>query len=715
MGLNASSTPFLFSKEEKDLKIDKNYKTIALAGNPNVGKSTVFNALTGMHQHTGNWPGKTVSNARGVFKHKDEDFVLVDIPGTYSLNSSSKEEEVARDFICFAEPDCTVVVVDATCLERNLNLVLQVLEATTNVVVCVNLLDEAKKKDIIIDLDELSLQLGVPVVGTSARSGKGLDELKNKIYDVVFKKIKTFKIKLSYEEGIEKAINELENELNKIIDKNLNIRWLATKLLDFDKSFYNSLCEYLGFDLLNEQGLNKKINEIKEDLNSKNISSEGLRDSIVSSIFKRSEKIYNLCVSLKNKTYNNFDRKLDKILTSKSTGIPVMLLILGFIFWLTISGANYPSEVLANVLFNCKDYLESFLNFLHSPSWLTGLICDGLYKTVAWVVSVMLPPMAIFFPLFTIMEDSGYLPRVAFNLDGYFKKAGAHGKQSLTMCMGFGCNACGVMGCRIIDSARERLIAILTNSFVPCNGRFPTLIAITSMFFVGFVAFPFNSILGALFLVFVISMCTVMTLLVSKFLSKTFLKGIPSSFILELPPYRKPQIGKVIVRSIFDRTLFVLARALIVAAPAGLIIWFMSNISINNISILSYCSNFLDPFARLLGLDGVILLAFILGFPANEIVIPIILMAYLCTGSITDYTSLFELKNIFISHGWTLSTAICFIIFSLFHFPCGTTCLTIQKETGSFKWTALAFLLPLAVGIVLCFITSSIFSLINLV
>ncbi len=693
----------LESRKREKLLDAKKSKIIALAGNPNVGKSTVFNKLTGMKQHTGNWPGKTVSNARGKYYYKNKEFSLVDIPGTYSLNSTSKEEELARDFICFGKPDCTVVVVDATSLERNLNLVLQILEISSKVVVCVNLLDEAKKQKIEIDLDELSLQLGVPVVGTSARSGKGLEALKETIDAVISGEIKTFKVKTTYNEHIEKAINNLEEILNQIIlPQHLDRRWLSLKLLDSDEDFFETITKYLGANILSNTELSNRLNNLKS-------TDEQFKDGIVSGLFKRSKDICNLCIKSNKYHADSSQRKLDKLLTSKAIGIPFMLVILAFIFWITIVGANYPSEFLAKILFNGEDVISSLLFKIHSPAWLTSMICDGVYKTVAWVVSVMLPPMAIFFPLFTLMEDSGYLPRVAFNLDHFFKKSGAHGKQALTMCMGFGCNACGVMGCRIIDSTRERLIAILTNCFVPCNGKFPTLIAVISIFFVGQLTFPINSLFSCLLLLFTIVICVIMTMLISKILSKTLLKGMPSSFILELPPYRRPQIGKVIVRSIFDKTLFVLGRALIVAAPAGLIIWLMANMQINDISILKHCSNFLDPFAKIMGLDGVILLAFILGFPANEIVIPIILMSYLSTASISEYASLSELGNILTNNGWNLTTAICFMILVLFHFPCGTTCLTVKKETGSIKWTIVSFILPLIVGIILCVVANLIF------
>lgn len=709
MGLTNKSTGI--NVDSSKLKIDKvtpQDKVIALAGNPNVGKSTVFNELTGLNQHTGNWPGKTVTNAQGKYTYNNKNFILVDLPGTYSILSSSVEEEIARDFICFDSPDSIVVVTDATCLERNLNLVLQILEINQNVVVCVNLLDEARKKKMKIDLDELSLYLGVPVIGTSARSREGLDELIEAIDKVSFKETKTYFSPTKYDDIIDKSINILEPIVKDIVKDKLDSRWLSIKLLDIDESLKTSLKNYLGFDILENNEILTALDKIYNMLSQENITKETIRDKIVFKIISRSEEIYKKCVFIENSQYNSKDRKLDKILTSKSTGVPVMILLFGLIFWITIAGANYPSDLLALGLFWFQDKLYEFFNYINMPLWINNMIVLGVYRTVAWVVSVMLPPMAIFFPLFTLLEDSGYLPRIAFNMDKYFKKACAHGKQALTMAMGFGCNACGVIGCRIIDSKRERLIAILTNNFVPCNGRFPTLISIITMFFIGSVISPIQSLFSAVILTLVIVLGVIMTLLVSKLLSKTILKGMPSSFVLELPPYRRPQIGKVIVRSLLDRALFVLGRAVMVAAPAGLIIFLMSNITIGDMSILKHCTSFLDPFAKLLGLDGVILMAFILGFPANEIVIPIIIMSYMCTGSIMELDNLESLRTLLVDNGWTFTTAICTMLFCLFHFPCGTTCFTIKKETESIKWTLVSFLLPTVIGIALCFIVNSV-------
>lgn len=708
MGLTSQSTGAGALENDFNIQLTNTEdKVIALAGNPNVGKSTVFNSLTGLNQHTGNWPGKTVTNAQGEYRHRNRNFRMIDIPGTYSLMSNSVEEEVARDFICFGRPDVTIVVADATCLERNLNLVLQTLEITSAVVVCVNLLDEAKRKKIKVDLKELSRQLGVPVIGTSARSGEGLQELMDVVYEVANKGIENTPIRVRYDEIIEEVIDTLEPHVKRNIGNNLNSRWVSLKLLEGDASLLRALQNYLDFDLLNDLTIVHKLNMAKKTLRENGIDNELLRDRLVSSIVGTAEKIGGKVITYDNDGYNLTDRKIDSILTSRVFGIPIMIGMLGIIFWLTIVGANVPSEMLASFLFWVEDRLTDFFAYLGTPSWVHGLLVMGIYRTLAWVVSVMLPPMAIFFPLFTLLEDLGYLPRVAFNLDNFFKKACAHGKQALTMCMGFGCNAAGIVGCRIIDSPRERLIAMLTNNFVPCNGRFPTLIAIITMFFAGTVIGPFQSVVSTLLLTGVIVLGVAMTLLISRILSKTILKGLPSSFTLELPPYRKPQIGKVIVRSVLDRTLFVLGRAILIAAPAGMVIWILANIHIGNISLLSHCALFLDPFAKLIGLDGYILMAFILGFPANEIVVPIIIMSYMASGNILELDSLNQLRQLLVSHGWTNLTAVCVMLFSLMHWPCGTTCLTIKKESQSLKWTLAAFLIPTITGIVVCFIVAS--------
>ena len=677
-----------------------NNRIIALAGNPNVGKSTVFNALTGLHQHTGNWPGKTVSNASGYFTFNNLTYKIYDLPGIYSILAHSEEEFVARDFICFGGSDVVVIVCDAGCLMRNLNLVLQVCEITDKVVVCVNLLDEAKKKKIDVDLNKLSDLLGVRVVGTSARSNVGLDELLSNI-DLTFGESRKSK-KVRYNQYVEDAIKVISDAI--ILDDNsINKRWVALNLLRDDELLRDKIEEELMIDLSDEK-IDNSIKQARTLLLDGDITISEIDDVLTESINNEASLISSKVVSYLNEDYAKKDRRLDKILTKKSTGIPIMIILFAFIFWLTITGSNYPSMLLQSVLFKFENVLFNFFSYLHIPNFVNEALTHGVYRVLAWVVSVMLPPMALFFPLFTILEDIGYLPRIAFNVDGIFKKCKTCGKQALTMAMGFGCNAVGVSGCRIIDSPRERLIAILTNSFVPCNGRFPILISIITMFLVGVEGGFWNSLLGVLILMMVIGFGIFMTFVTSSVLSKTLLKGVPSSFTLELPPYRRPQYGKVIVRSIFDRTLFVLGRAITVAIPAGLVIWCLANININGGSLLSILSNVLDPLGKLLGMDGVILLAFILAFPANEIVIPIIIMSYMSTGNLVDISNLSTLREVLVSNGWTWVTAVSVMLFSLMHWPCSTTCLTVKKETSSIKWTILSIVIPTFCGVVICLI-----------
>ena len=595
---------------------------VALAGNRKVGKSTLFNALTGLRQHTGNWAGKTVATARGEYSCGGREYQLIDLPGTYSLAAHSQEEAVARDYIESGQADGVVVVCDATCLERNLILVLQVLELTGKVLVCVNLMDEAKRLGIEVDLPALSRRLGVPVVGTAGARQDGLDDLKEAIARLV---------------GQDAPAAQPERPPGERV----------------------TLAERYAAQVVRSQAADRLRRQ----------------------------------------------RRLDRLLTSKATGIPLMLLLLGAVVWLTVAGANLPSALLTELFARLGAVLEGWLSA--APEWLRGLLLDGVYRVTAWVVAVMLPPMAIFFPLFTLLEDLGYLPRVAFVMDHAFQKARTCGKQCLTMCMSLGCNACGVTGCRIIDSPRERLIAILTASLVPCNGKFPTLIALITIFFVGGRAGLLASLEGAALLLGTLALGAAGTLACSRLLSATVLRGVPSSFALELPPFRKPRVGQVVVRSLLDRTLFVLGRAVSVAAPAGALIWVMANVTVGDVSLLARCTGFLDPFARLFGLDGVILMAFLLGWPANEIVLPVMLMAYLAEGSLVEFEDLAALGALLTQHGWTWVTAVCAMLFSLFHWPCSTTCLTIYKETGSVKWTAASVVIPTLLGLGLCFVTAA--------
>lgn len=699
MGLSGGSTGK--NAAQKELKIAENTKTVALAGNPNVGKSTVFNALTGLHQHTGNWPGKTVTSAVGTFTQDGKEFSLVDLPGTYSLFPHSQEEAVARDFLCFEKNDCVVVVCDCTTLERSLALVLQVLEVTRSAVVCLNLFDEAKKKNIKINAEKLEELLGVPVVCTDAKNRTGLELLKRKISEVCAQN-QRYRAPFSYDTAVETAIKSLEGVRGR------NRRFIKAQLLFSDESFIEAYEKSCGRKIEENTRLKESLSEARKILSRGHLTEASLRDSMTLSLLSRAKSLAESCVDC-TKRNDSLDRRLDKVFTGAKTGIPVMLLLLTLVLFITIYAANYPSELLSRLLFSLGDRLRALLERLNAGPYLTGALIDGVYTTMAWVVSVMLPPMAIFFPLFTLLEDLGYLPRVAFNLDHCFKKCSACGKQSLCMCMGLGCNAAGVVGCRIIDSKRERLIAILTNAFVPCNGRFPTIIAIISMFFAAPLAKAVRPFAAAGILTLVIVFSVLATFSASYILSKTVLKGESSAFTLEMPPYRVPKIGSVLVRSVFDRTLFVLSRAVCVSAPMGLVIWLLANIKAGDAAIVTHIAQFLDAPGRLMGLDGVVLLSFILGFPANEIVLPVALMCYTSQGVLVNASDISSVFSILTQNGWTAVTGVCFILFSLMHFPCSTTLLTIWKETKSLKWTALSFLVPTVYGIVFCILVNAVF------
>lgn len=673
---------------------------IGLAGNPNTGKSTLFNYLTGLKQHTGNWPGKTVANAKGYFSYEDLDYLLVDLPGTYSLFINSQEEEIARDFICFGNPKVTIVVVDGTNLERNLNLSLQVMEATNNVIICINLMDEAEKKGIEIQIDRLKELLQVPVIPIVARDGIGVRNLLKTIDEISRGELSISPKRIPYDDEIEGLIGEIENILYPHINEGYNLRWIALRLMDGNQNMKKEIKK-----ILLKNNNYEPLFEIETLLNKHHNTGE----KIVSTLYMKAEAIADEVVKVNVEKHKNWDAKLDDILTSRFTGYPIMLLLLGLIFWITIAGANYPSDLLGKLLFGLEPKISKALLLLNPPLWLHNMLVLGVYRTLAWVVSVMLPPMAIFFPLFTLLEDLGYLPRIAFNLDNFFRKAGTQGKQALTMSMGFGCNAAGIIACRIIDSPREKLIAIITNNFVPCNGRFPIIITISTIFMGSLFGQKYSSIIAAFYVLLMVIVGAIVTLLVSKLLSKTILKGIPSSFTLELPPYRKPQVGKVILRSIFDRTLFVLSRAIMVAAPAGAIIWLFANMNIGGESILNISANFLNPFGKLLGLDGFILMAFLLGFPANEIVLPILIMGYMSKGTMLEFNDIDALRMLLLNNGWTFVTALNFMLFSILHFPCGTTLLTIKNETGNMKWPVFTFALTTSIAILVTFIINIVF------
>ena len=697
-GIHAIDTSLSIRKKNPSVK------TAAIAGNPNVGKSTLFNSLTNGRQHTGNWTGKTVSCAYGFCRSASHSYMLVDIPGTYSLLSHSPEEEAARNFLLFGGADAVVAVCDASCLERSLNLVLQILEITKNVLVCVNLLDEADRKGISIDLEKLSLLLGVPVIGTVAQDRRSRSRFLEGL-DQLIANPPASPLQPVYSPAIEEAVSMLLPQADAWLNQqesacSLPPRWLALRLLE-------GLPLSKGSASPEAHSLVKRVEEARSMLRDLGISQEEFMDRLVEGLMRTAESIARETVTFSRTGQSRLDRRLDRIFTSRLTGYPVMAGLLALIFWLTLTGANYPSALLSRFFFKIQELLDLGLDMIGTPWWIHRPLIDGIYRVLAWVVSVMLPPMAIFFPLFTLLEDSGFLPRIAYNLDKPFMRCRACGKQALTMAMGFGCNAAGVVGCRIIDSPRERLIAMLTNSFVPCNGRFPTLTALITMFFAGTAGGLISSLSSALLLTLFVLLGIGSSFASSWLLSRTVLKGLPSSFTLELPPYRRPQVGRILLRSLFDRTIFVLGRAACIAAPAGLLIWLMANTELEGISLLTHCCAFLDPLGRALGMDGVILAAFLLGLPANEIVLPLILMAYLSQGTILEFDSLTQLKELLTANGWTWITALCTMVFSLMHWPCSTTLLTIKKESGSWKWTALAFFLPTAWGMGICFLLAA--------
>lgn len=684
--------------------------TVALAGNPNTGKSTIFNSLTGLKQHTGNWPGKTVSRAVGGFRFNDNTYKIVDLPGTYSLLSTSEDEEIARNFILFDNPDVTVVVADATRIERNMNLILQILQITDKVILCVNLMDEAKRNRIDININALSRRLGIPVIATSARSYKGIDELLGMIESVALGERKCNPYRNIYlPEQTTEYIDMLSKEIVKSFPKVTNSSWIALRMIEKDR------------DVMDMYGTDELVS-MSEDIHLK--IGDDFHENIIEGIYSDAARI---CSQVVQQPQSNgkiaLDARLDRILTSKTFGIPIMILLLAVVFWLTIEGSNYPSSWLDSLLIGWlyPNLRHLCTDIVGMPWWLSGCLIDGVYLSTAWVVSVMLPPMAIFFPLFTLLEDFGYLPRVAFNLDEMFRRSGAHGKQALTMSMGFGCNAAGIVSTRIIDSNRERLIAIITNNFSLCNGRWPTQILIATIFIGASVSGRIAGIVSFVSVLSVAMLGVAITFLSNRILSSTVLKGEVSTFSLELPPYRPPQIIRTIYTSLIDRTLIVLWRAVVFAAPAGALIWLSCNIYIDNMSVAEHLIYILDTPAYFLGLNGIILLAYILAIPANEVVMPTILMLTVLTtgtasigagnGVLFECSSDMQTKELLLKGGWDMLTAVNLMIFCLLHHPCSTTIYTIYKETKSRKWTAIATLLPLVLGIVVTFVVASLWRL----
>ncbi len=673
--------------------------TVALAGNPNVGKSTVFNSLTGMRVHTGNWAGKTVevesaSSCGGI--------TFVDIPGTYSLLSHSDEERIARDYIVFGGADVTVVVCDACALAHNLNLVLQIIETGTSTVVAVNMMDEAKRMGVEVRLDALSRALGVPVVGTVAHKRATL----SKLVDAVCTSAGGTGTLVRYPDAVEAAVSPLYKLISRYEKNERRARFLALRLVDSDEDMRKSIIDYLGVDDRGACEVFHAVEGVVADLFDVGITLDGYTDIITCAIVDTAGGIADSVTRGADGVYKR-TRRIDKILTGRFLAYPAMLLLLTAVLFITLSLASYPSAWLSALFAYGETLLTRLFEYLSAPDWVRGLLLEGMYRTLGQVVAVMLPPMVIFFPMFSLLEDSGYLPRVAYNLDRPFCACGACGKQSLTMCMGLGCNAVGIVGCRIIDSPRERRLAILTNSLMPCNGRLPMLLTLITVLYM----FCFDgggSWLVALTLSFMIVLSVLVTLLVSRILSSTILRGERSAFTIEQPPYRRPRFFQTVYHALTDKCVSVLLRAVLVALPMGALIWLMAAIKPGGISILAHVSGFLEPIGRFFGMDGAVLLAFMLGIPANEIVIPILTAIYSSASSLGTEMSAEYMSAIFLDQGWDCVTVICTAIFALFHWPCSTSLITVYKETKSLRDTAIAFAIPTLVGLALCAIVANV-------
>lgn len=650
-------------------------KNILLVGNPNVGKSSIFNILTHSHEHTGNWTGKTVKLARKNIINTN--YTLIDLPGIYSLSSLSDEEIVAKDTLLFEQYEKIIYVMDSSNIEKNLHLLLQILEINKNIILCLNMVDELDIKGIKINDKKLSEILDIKVIRCSASKNIGIKELIESL-DEESKSSYNYIYDYNIEKGISDIFEYLTNQFKS--------RFIALKLLEKDITLVDSIKTKYKIDIIDKDIQNYLMH----------VNSEEISDSVSNLLNNISKNIYNEVVEIsKEKEIGT----IDKIFSKKIYALPIMFIIMFGIFFITIVLANYPSELLSLIFNKFEICLVNLSNILKIPSYIYEPIIYGIYRVVSFIVSVMFPPLVIFFFLFTYAEESGILPRLAFNFDKVFKCSGCHGKQALTICSGFGCNACAIVGSRIIDSKRDKLIAILTNSFIPCNGRFPMIIALITMFFTN----SNNKLQVSLYLTLFVILAILISLLTSFILSKTILKGYNGFFILELPDYKKVKFKKVLKNSLIYKSLSILKKAVLVSIPCGIIIYFMTNTTIGNLSLFKIASNFLEPFGKLLGLDGVILLSFFLALPANEIVLPIIIMGYLGSKNVPMISNYLTIKEVLINNSWTYMTALSTILFSIMHFPCGTTLATIKSEVGT-KWMIYSFIIPLVTGILFLFI-----------